>query len=262
LFIDGTVMIVPKLRSPVILVHGLLGFDEIKLCGYTLASYFPGIPELLRRAGNLVHVARVGKTCGVAERAAHLKSFINREVPNEPVHVMAHSMGGLDARYMVSRLGMADRVLSLTTLGTPHRGTSFADWGVRRLNRIVAPLLDLFSIPCQAFYDLTTRRCQQFNEEVPDAPGVRYFSVAGRHDGAWRSFHWKFLHTVVRKEEGENDGVVSLDSARYGESCEVWDGDHLSLVNWPDPTAQAVGKWEDRTPRYGQLIRRLADEGF
>ena len=51
-------------------------------------------------------------------------------------------MGGLDARYLISRLGMADRVLSLTTLGTPHRGTSFADWGVSRLQRYLRPLLE------------------------------------------------------------------------------------------------------------------------
>jgi len=255
-------MIIPKLRAPLVLVHGLLGFDEIKVCGYRVASYFPGIPELLRRAGNVVRVARVGKTSGVADRAAHLKAYLDRELPNEPVHLLAHSMGGLDARYMVSRLGMAERVLSLTTIGTPHRGTSFADWGVRRLDRVLGPLFELFSIPRQAFYDLTTTRCQQFNSDVPDMPQVRYFSVAGRHDGSWRSMHWKFLHNVVRKAEGENDGVVSLDSARYGESCEVWDGDHLSLVNWPDPTAQAAGQWQDRTPRYGALVGRLADEGF
>jgi triacylglycerol lipase len=255
-------MIVPKLRAPLVLVHGLMGFDEIKVCGYRLASYFPGIPELLRRGGNEVRVARVGKTSGVAERAAHLKAFIDRELPNEPVHLLAHSMGGLDARYMVSRLGMGERVLSLTTIGTPHRGSSFADWGIRRLARIIGPLLELFSIPRQAFHDLTTARCKRFNAEIADVPTVRYFSVAGRHEGLWRSMHWKFQHSVVRQAEGENDGVVSLASARYGESCEVWDGDHLSLVNWPDPMAQAVGQWQDRTPRYVQLVRRLADEGF
>lgn len=256
-------MIVPKLRAPIVLVPGLLGFDEIKWCGYTLASYFPGIPELLRRAGNTVRIARVGKTHGVAERAAHLKACIEQEVPpGEPVHILAHSMGGLDARYMTSRLGMADRVLSVTTIGTPHRGSSFADWGVRRLERVLKPVFDLFDIPRQAFYDLTCARCKEFDETAPPMPGVRYFSVAGRHDGAWRSLHWRFVHHVVARAEGENDGVVSLASARYGESCEIWDGDHLSLVNWPEPTAQALGKWVDRTPRYAALVRRLADEGF
>jgi triacylglycerol lipase len=53
-------MIIPKLRAPLVLVHGLLGFDEIKVCGYKVASYFPGIPELFRQAGNVVRVARVG----------------------------------------------------------------------------------------------------------------------------------------------------------------------------------------------------------
>jgi triacylglycerol lipase len=252
-------MTVAKLRTPIILVHGLLGFDEIKICGRTVASYFPGIVESLRGAGNRVHVARLSKTRGVADRAAELRRFINRHSPNEPVHIMAHSMGGLDARYMISRLGMAEQVLSLTTIGTPHRGTSFADWGVEHLERLLRPLFDLFGIPGQAFYDLTTWSCHDFNEAVPDAPGVRYFSVAGRHLQTWRSLRWKLLHDIVEKAEGPNDGVVALESARYGEDCEVWDGDHLTLINWPD---QLGAHWEDRTPRYGQLVCRLADHGF
>ena len=62
--------------------------------------------------------------------------------------------------------------------------------------------------------------------------------------------------------EGPNDGVVSLTSATYGETCEVWDGDHLSLVNWNHPLGQAIGATRDRTPAYAGLVRRLADEGF
>jgi triacylglycerol lipase len=255
-------MAVPVVKAPIVLVHGLLGFDEIKVCGRTLASYFPGIVESLRAAGNRVLVARLSKTRGVADRAAELKRFINRFASDEPVHIMAHSMGGLDARYMVSRLGMASRVLSVTTIGTPHRGTSFADWGVQHLERLLRPLFDLFGIPGQAFYDLTTRSCRVFNDEVPDVPGVRYFSVAGRHLQTWRSLRWKLLHDIVEKAEGPNDGVVSLASATYGEDCEVWDGDHLNLVNWPDPAAVAGGWWQDRTPRYAGLVCRLADIGF
>ena len=43
------------------------------------------------------------------------------------VHIIAHSMGGLDSRRMIVDLGMADKVASLTTIGTPHRGTILAD---------------------------------------------------------------------------------------------------------------------------------------
>src|SRR5262245_29076854 len=112
-------MKVARLRSPILLVHGILGFEKIRMAGVTLADYFPGIPEFLRAAGNHVIVPALSPTGGIADRAAQLKEFLDRAMPTEPVHILAHSMGGLDARYMISRLGMSERVLTLTTLGTP-----------------------------------------------------------------------------------------------------------------------------------------------
>ena len=52
-------------------------------------------------------VARPSMTAGVAQRAAELKRFLNRHVPAEPVHLVGHSLGGLDGRYLISRLDMA-----------------------------------------------------------------------------------------------------------------------------------------------------------
>jgi triacylglycerol lipase len=256
-----TLTAVPRLRSPIVLVHGFLGFDQIKVGPWTVANYFPRIPAVLGQCGNRVLIPRLSPTRGVAERAAQLKAFLEREAPGEPVHLFAHSMGGLDSRYMISRLGMADRVLSLTTLGTPHRGTTFADWGINRLERIVKPFLLMLGIPTGAFYDLTTAAARTFNDAVPDVPGVRYFSVAGEFRGRF-SPEWALSQSVVSKHEGPNDGIVSQASARYGESLDVWEGDHLSLVNWVNPLARTCGLWRDRTPHYAPLLRRLADEGF
>src|SRR5438132_9198875 len=174
-------MNIPQLRTPIVLVHGLFGFDRLRIAGLTVAHYFAGIPELLRSAGNRVLVPGLSPTAGVAVRAQELKDFLARESPREPVHLLAHSMGGLDARYMISCLGARDQVLSLTTLGTPHRGTSFADWSIRRLERLLKPVFKFFSIPTQAFYDLTTSACKTFNERAPNVEGVRYFAVAGQH---------------------------------------------------------------------------------
>jgi triacylglycerol lipase len=255
-------MIIPRLKNPIVLIHGLFGFESIRIAGWAVLSYFPGIPDLLRAAGNRVLVPRLSPTAGIAERAAQLKGFLDTHSPNEPVHLLAHSMGGLDARYLISRLGMADRVLSLTTLGTPHRGCSFADWGIARLERIVKPLLNLFRIPTQGFYDVTVASCGRFNQDVPDAPGVRYFSVAGRYEGSYFNPEWYLPFGVVLKEEGPNDGIVSVASASYGESVDLWEGDHLSLVNWFSPIGRNRGFWRDPCPRYGPLVRRLADEGF
>jgi triacylglycerol lipase len=255
-------MLVPKLRSPIVLVHGLLGYGRLEVCGWTISSYFCNIPELLSAGGNRVLVAQMSPTGGVAERAAQLKLFLGREVPREPVHLIAHSMGGLDARYMISRLDMASLVLTLTTLGTPHRGTAFADWGVNRFERLLKPVGQRLAVPLQAFYDLTTATCQAFNEQVPDAPGVRYFSVAGRHEGGWLSPEWQLSHAIVSRAEGANDGIVSIASATYGEHCEVWQGDHLSLVNRLNPISLSRGLCQERSPRYAALLGRLADEGF
>lgn len=255
-------MTAPKLQAPIVLVHGLLGYDQLKVCGWTMKHYFPGIPELLTAAGNRVLVPRLSPTCGVAERAQQLKEFLDKEAPGEAVHLVGHSMGGLDCRYLISRLGVGSRVLTLTTIGTPHRGSAFADWGISRLERVLKPLIDFFGIPHQAFYDLTTERCKRFNDEVPDLARVRYFSVAGRFDGNWIDLLWQPSYRIVHAAEGPNDGVVSLASATYGEGIEIWEGDHLSLVNWPNPSAQARGTWRDRAPEYATLIERLKAEGF
>jgi triacylglycerol lipase len=255
-------MSIPKLRAPIALVHGVLGFDRLKFAGWTVANYFANLPELLSAAGNRVLTAQLSPTGGVADRAAQLKAFLDKEAPGEPVHLIAHSMGGLDSRYMISRLQMADRTLSLTTIGTPHRGSSFADWGVNRLDRIVKPVLEFLGIPYQAFYDLTSARCRSLNETTPDAPGVRYFSVAGKHEGGWTSPEWQLPHSIVTQSEGANDGIVSVASASYGEFTEIWEGDHISLINWQNPFALLHAKGRNRPNQYAGLVQRLADLGF
>ena len=199
-------------------------------------------------------------TAGVAVRARELKQFLDRHAPGESVHIIAHSMGGLDARYMISCLGMSRRVLSLTTLGTPHRGSPVADWGVQRLKHLLRPIFQFFDVPTQAFYDLTTTKCKSFNERVIDAPSVRYFSVAGEHDGSdWRP-EWLAPYFLVHQAEGPNDGLVSITSASYGESVDIWQGDHLSLVNFA--WAQHGKSGRDPVRRWRPLLGRLADEGF
>jgi triacylglycerol lipase len=170
-------------------------------------------------------------------------------------------MGGLDARYYITHLGGAERVLSLTTLGTPHRGSSFADWARPRLGRLICPLFDLFGLPRGAFDDLTVACCKEFNEKTPDAPGVRYFSVAGRFQPTWLTPEWHLPASILQKTEGDNDGVVSVQSAEYGESCTIWEGDHMNLVNWLHPWAVA-NPHSERVADYAALVSRLAEEGF
>lgn len=253
-------MNVPKLRSPIVLVHGLFGFAQLRLGKWFNLEYFHGIPRALEAAGNRVIAASLSPTRGIAARAEELKTFLETNYPGEPVHVIAHSMGGLDARHAISKLGMADSVLSLTTLGTPHRGSPFADWAIKGLVRLVAPFFDVLRLPRDAFDDLTVARCKLFNESTPDAPGVRYFSVAGKYESTSFNPSWHLSGPIVEKAEGPHDGIVSIASATWGESVEIWDGDHVSLINWPQTIVR--GNVNDRLPHYAKLIQRLRDEGF
>jgi triacylglycerol lipase len=243
--------------TPVVLVHGLCGFSKLFAPRRPAKEYFPGVGAALQAVGHPVLHARLSPTGSIATRAVELKAFIRKEVGQRAVHVVGHSLGGLDGRFLISRLGMETQVRSLTTLGTPHRGTAFADWGISRLARWLVPMLRACGISTDAFFDLTTDQCRRFNETVPDAPGVRYASVAGECAKPYLGAEWQLPSVIVGRAEGPNDGVVSVASAAWGERQDVWAGDHLNLVNWPNRKMRKAGLWHDRGPHYADLLARL-----
>src|SRR5262249_44792822 len=85
------------LRHPVGLAPGVLGLDAGELAGRR-HEYFRGIPEQLRALGCDVHVVRVPPVGSVAARAEALAQAV-RSLDARRVNIIAHSMGGLDARY-------------------------------------------------------------------------------------------------------------------------------------------------------------------
>ncbi|KAF7799445.1 hypothetical protein EIP86_010680 [Pleurotus ostreatoroseus] len=49
--------------------------------------------------------------------------------PGQSINFLAHSMGGLDCRHLISHLKPTEyKPVSLTTIATPHRGSPFMDW--------------------------------------------------------------------------------------------------------------------------------------
>src|SRR4051812_34122137 len=176
---------------PVVLHHGFMGL-EFRAGPVNLLSNFRGIDRGIAEAGHPLILSRVHPTAGVATRARQLKEIILRQLDilgrpkHERIIVIGHSMGGLDARYMIAKLGMADHVAALLTVTTPHHGTSYADWCVRNIGHRLGglKLLKFLRWDMQAAIDLTREGCRRFNEEVPDHPDVRYFSI-----GAARPWH-------------------------------------------------------------------------
>ena len=92
-------------------------------------------------------------------------------------------------------------------------------------------LLSLFDSP--AYANLTTSYLTEtFNPRTPDDPRVRYFSIAGRM-GALNIWHPLWFPKVVldsASASADNDGLVSVDSARWGEFLGTLEGaDHWAL---------------------------------
>src|SRR5271169_243519 len=72
----------------------------------------------------------MSSTGTIAERAAAMNEFLSRTLDkNTEVNFLAHSMGGLDCRHLITHINPTQyRPISLTTLSTPHRGSSFMDF--------------------------------------------------------------------------------------------------------------------------------------
>src|SRR5260370_4035144 len=110
------------LDLPVVLAHGYLGFKSLGPL-----SYFSSARSSLEALGAKVYVTEVSPKGSLRERSNQLALEIRSFVPSGKVHVIAHSMGGLDARYLISHSSGSGMIATLTTLGTPFGGTLAAD---------------------------------------------------------------------------------------------------------------------------------------
>jgi triacylglycerol lipase len=209
----------------------------LKLGPITL-RYFRGIDSALGDREREVFIPRVHPTAGIAHRAEQLKQQIVARLDqigrgDDPVIIVAHSMGGLDARYMVSRLGMSSRVAAILSVTSPHRGSPMADWVVRNLDRRLPLLrcLGALGLNLQAAKDLTTEQCARFNDTITDVPGVKYFSVSAARPWHLVPAFAMPSHRIIASAEGENDGLVSVQSSQWGESLGTWAADHWHTIN-------------------------------
>jgi triacylglycerol lipase len=235
-------------RYPLVLAHGFAGFDSLALRGKRV-DYFRGVSERLRASGVDVHVLRVSPLASIVARAQQLAEQIEG-LGCERVNIVAHSMGGLDARYAIACLGMAPRIASLTTIGTPHRGTPLAD---------LAALVGAFgklSGRLGAIHDLSPRRMAAFNLAVDDVPGVAYGCVVTAARGGISHVNALLRpgYLFLRRQAGDNDGVVPASSQRWGAVWGEIDVDHWGAVGWSNAF--------DAAAFYERLAWDLGQRGF
>ncbi len=256
-----TLVIRTRLDAPIVLAHGLFGFRRIGLGRLTLTSYFRGIPEQLRAAGNQVIVTRVPAIAGVKHRAGMLGEEIDAAFPGKAVHVIGHSMGGLDARQLLADPKWAGRILSLTTIGTPHHGSAIADFARLKMGKAYR-LMHLLGIEHRGFLDVTRRAARAVGRSEFKPEGVACFCVAG--DPAIQDVCWplKPFFDILNEVEGPNDGLVSVASAHgFGTSLPTWPVDHFRLMSWLPPTS-GHSSLQAILGLYESLLANLLAHGF
>lgn len=283
-------------RYTLVLCHGLGFFEKLPDVFPSLQlSHWGDIADSLIRMGCKVITVQVPSTGAIAERANVLHRELERRLErNTRVNFLAHSMGGLDCRHLITHIRPESyKPVSLTTLSCPHRGSPFMDWcrdylglgristsastvdrasveasgGTARQERQDAAIDQLKreadstsvssspissailthtmlarTIDCPAYANLTTRYLKHvFNPATPDMPDVSYFSFGAKVPdplAAPASGHqampvWHPLwlpHRIVTAAEGrDNDGLVSVSSARWGEYVGDIECDHWQL---------------------------------
>ena len=180
------------------------------------------------------------------ERAPLLADAIQQKFPQGPVHIIAHSMGGLDCRTLIARnrhgVSAPGRIASLTTLSTPHRGSPVADLlagprpdDPRRLTYdAISDAIGRLGIPTGALANLTTENASKVPDVTGTHPHIRYRSyfASGRLNLLPTCVALAATHHYIHTATGQlNDGLVALDSARYGEFQEpFWPCDHADMV--------------------------------
>ena len=233
----------PRLRHPVVLAHGVLGFDEIAVAGRR-HKYFRNIADQLAPLGEILS-PRLPPVASVSVRAERLVELV-RDIPGARVNVIAHSMGGLDARFAISRLGLGDRVASLVTIGSPHLGTPLADLP---LSKATSKILRM-----QALRDLTPAALQRFNAEVQDFDGIAYCCVIAATNLAHTNPLLWPSHAYLSARCGPNDGLVPASSQRWGRVLREVQADHWAQVGWSLKF--------DAVALYEEILRELVGLGF
>lgn len=259
------------LKHPVLLCHGYGAIASL-----VKPSPLYDVAMLLRThnvmafAPNIVPYAKIETR---AESWVHLLSRLTEQETVKKVNIIAHSMGGLDIRYALAELGIAPKVASLTTICTPHHGTSLAELTLRTPEAIRDKLADFLDWVGDRIYPHTksdsvasaaqlTRRyiTEEFNPHITDVPGIPYYSYSsavGKGTSESIKVISRYQNNHIYEQEGINDGMVSVESSKWGEHIKTGDLSHLEQMH--------VRIRSDREDKYRnfwlEVIQMLQEKG-
>jgi len=244
-------------RYPIVLVHGLFGFDSLGPL-----EYFYGVPGALRSGGAQVYVTSVSAANSTEVRGEQLLFQVRQILAAtgaEKVNLIGHSHGGPTSRYVASV--RPDLVASVTSIGGVNKGSKVADVLVGAAPDLVYSIgnalggfLGLISgspsLPQNAYaaaQSLSTAGTATFNARHPaglpttacgegahQANGVYYFSWSGAtpHTNIFDPADPFLAVTSIAFGGAKNDGLVASCSSHLGRVIrdDYW-MNHLDEVN-------------------------------
>ncbi|MGM0452065.1 MAG: esterase/lipase family protein [Thermodesulfobacteriota bacterium] len=237
-------------RYPVVLAHGMGASAEI----LGIVDYWWGIKDALEEEGCDVYVTSVNGMDSTESKAQDFKNqFLHILTVSgaSKANIIGHSHGTLYTRYAISNLGIGDRVASHTSLAGPHRGSAVADlimYGLdENLKNTLGDSLDFIYAfvfgdddpnSIENGYNLCTDyMADTFNPNTPNVSGVYYQSWAAKAKTSCPSLVLQPTWLIMLTQEGSNDGLVGVDSAKWGNFRGVKDAawyspgcDHLNMV--------------------------------
>ncbi len=240
-------------RFPILLVHGWTGFEAIGPL-----TYFFNVADALAELGYPHTVAVLDPYNSTDVRSGQLAVQLDETLAlwrARKVDLLGHSQGGIDSRAVVSTLGYGDRVSALMTIASPHRGTYITDLALGlapgAVEEVVGALLNFVgavtaqqkSDALASFYSLSEQYMQEeFNPKNPDDPRVEYISYTGRTCDALAFLDPKndcqdlvdpligWSWTILQQARGANDGLVTVESSKWGDYRGEMIADHIDEV--------------------------------
>ena len=263
-----------KTKYPVLMVHGIFFRD------WQIMNYWGRVPASLIRNGANVYYGHQQSAQSIKDSASELRDAImkiRQETGAEKVNIIAHSKGGLDSRYAISKLGMDRYVATLTTINTPHRGCDMVDYlfdklpnGIVKIvaekyNQIFTVLGDTKPDFLSGVEDLRASRAENYDIEMPDSPLVSYRSrMSVMKSARSAGFPLNLGYTIIKKLNGENDGLVWEKSAQHGEYELVRNNKHRRGISHGDVIdlfRENIDGYDVREYYVG-IVKKLKEEGF
>lgn len=222
----------------IVFLHGLntYGDDEIHIGPLRFGPMHAALERALTSAG-LKFTTLLDLGMGSPDELAR-KAFSSLEgsiLKTEKLHLLGQSTGGLVAVSLASLL--QDRVKSVITIGTPHRGSRSAELGLEFPSRH-PKLTGLIS---RAGYDprqkskiferYTSQALQGFHDARPLHTSTRIYSALCKVDE--RSLSWPLaLLGLFQKYQAPGDGLIELDSQVYGIPLGPFQLDHYGELGY------------------------------